>query len=108
VLTLVNNERSAAGLAPLGASSVLTEYAKAQASYMASQGKMLHSAGAPPSGWSSAWGENVAKGYPSAASVVAAWMASSGHRANILSPAFTSMGLGYVASGNYWCQQFGG
>ena len=42
----------------------------------------------------SAWGENVAMGYPSPRSVVRAWMRSAGHRANILNPAFRHVGVG--------------
>jgi uncharacterized protein YkwD len=34
-------------------------------------------------------------------------MGSTGHRNNILNPNYRYMGLGYVASGNWWCQQFG-
>jgi uncharacterized protein YkwD len=68
---------------------------------MAANGTLQHSA--YPGG---TWGENIAQGYGSAQSVVAAWMASPGHRANILNPAYHYMGLGYVAAGNWWCQQF--
>jgi uncharacterized protein YkwD len=45
--------------------------------------------------WSRA-GENIAAGYADAAAVVAAWMASSGHRANLLSTNFREFGVGYV------------
>ena len=56
-----------------------------------------------------AWGENVAAGYPDAPSVMRAWMASAGHRANIQSGAFTQIGVGlaYAADGSaYWTQVF--
>ena len=53
-------------------------------------------------------GENIARGQRSAAEVVAAWMASSGHRANILNASFTKIGVGYVAEGGYWVQMFVG
>lgn len=52
--------------------------------------------------------ENIAKGQNSPQSVVNAWMNSSGHRANILNPSFTKIGVGYVKSGNYWTQMFVG
>ena len=42
----------------------------------------------------------------SPAAVVAGWMNSEGHRANILSSAYTKIGVGYVADGHYWTQQF--
>lgn len=51
-------------------------------------------------------GENIAKGYKTPEAVVDAWMNSSGHRANILNSTYTHIGVGYVASGNYWTQMF--
>lgn len=56
-------------------------------------------------------GENIAAGYPAADRVVTAWMNSDGHRANIMTPGFRKMGLGYVyAPGtvyeHYWDQIF--
>ena len=51
-------------------------------------------------------GENIAMGYAAPAAVVAGWMNSEGHRANILSSAYTKIGVGYVADGHYWTQQF--
>ena len=53
-------------------------------------------------------GENIAKGYPTPKAVVDAWMNSPGHRANILNSSYTHIGVGYVASGNYWTQMFKG
>ncbi|MBQ8836942.1 MAG: SafA/ExsA family spore coat assembly protein [Clostridia bacterium] len=51
-------------------------------------------------------GENIAKGYSTPQAVVNGWMNSSGHRANILGSSYTHIGVGYVASGNYWTQMF--
>ena len=51
-------------------------------------------------------GENIAMGYRTPQSVVTGWMNSSGHRANILNSSYTKIGVGYVADGNYWTQQF--
>ena len=51
-------------------------------------------------------GENIAKGYASPQAVVNGWMNSEGHRANILNSSFTHIGVGYVASGNYWTLMF--
>ena len=51
-------------------------------------------------------GENIAYGQRTPQAVVNAWMNSSGHRANILSASYTQIGVGYVASGNYWTQMF--
>ena len=41
------------------------------------------------------------------------WLGSAGHKANILSPEYTKMGLGYStggggAYGHYWAQEFAG
>ena len=57
-------------------------------------------------------GENIAAGMDSAEQVVALWMGSEGHRANILNPNFKSMGVGMVyiddgQYGYYWAQNFG-
>lgn len=51
-------------------------------------------------------GENIAKGQKTPQAVVNDWMNSSGHRANILNSAYTKIGVGYVAEGNYWTQMF--
>lgn len=55
-------------------------------------------------------GENIAAGYGTAAAVIAGWMDSDGHCANIMSPSATLIGVGYVAGGSYgsyWTQDFG-
>jgi uncharacterized protein YkwD len=105
VLVCVNQARAARGIAPLSSNGTLNAASQSCAERMAASGQMTHSSG-PPAGYST-WGENIARGYPSASSVFEAWMGSDGHRANILNPSYTQMGLGYVASGNWWCQQFG-
>ena len=53
-------------------------------------------------------GENIAYGQSSPEAVVAAWMASPGHRANILQEKFTTIGVGYHLNGGtpYWTQFF--
>jgi uncharacterized protein YkwD len=58
-------------------------------------------------------GENIAVGQESPDEVVAAWLTSPGHCANIMQPAFTEMGAGYAVSHAhdepraYWTQVFG-
>ena len=47
---------------------------------------------------SSAAGENIAEGYTSGAALVAGWMTSSAHKANILSARFTETGVGTARS----------
>ena len=45
--------------------------------------------------WSSL-GENIAAGYPSVNAVVDGWMASDGHCANLMNPAFRDIGMACV------------
>lgn len=63
-----------------------------------------------------AWGENIAVGYTTPEAVVNGWIASPGHRANMLSDNFKEMGVGYYYLANdtgsvnyhhYWTQVFG-
>ncbi len=51
-------------------------------------------------------GENIAMGQRTPQAVVDAWMNSPGHRANILNPAFTKIGVGF--EDYYWTQMFTG
>lgn len=53
-------------------------------------------------------GENIAWGQRTPEQVVNAWMNSEGHRANILNPRYTSIGVGYYLNGAtpYWAQLF--
>lgn len=57
-------------------------------------------------------GENIAAGQRTAKDVVAAWMNSPGHRANILSSSYEKLGVGLVKApsgyGYYWVQLFVG
>jgi uncharacterized protein YkwD len=58
-------------------------------------------------------GENIAAGYPSVEAVLAAWVDSDGHCANLMNGAFTDIGIGYASVpgstyGRYWVQDFGG
>lgn len=50
--------------------------------------------------------ENIAKGQSTPQKVVNAWMNSPGHKANILNPKFTKIGVGYVKDKNIWTQMF--
>jgi len=56
-------------------------------------------------------GENIAAGQKTPEEVMNSWMNSSGHRANILNPAYTEIGIGYFAGGSYgsyWTELFTG
>jgi uncharacterized protein YkwD len=103
VLTCVNQIRAYYGFGALSSNGTLNNAAQACADRMAASNSMTHSSPTPGFGY---WGENIAHGYGSQASVFNAWMNSAGHRANILNSHYRYMGLGY-ASGNWWCQQFG-
>lgn len=125
VLNLVNQERASAGCAPLSANDKLVTAARGHSDDMAQNDFFSHtgsdgsSAGDRISreGYSwSRWGENIAAGYTSPASVMNGWMNSSGHRANILNCAYTEIGIGYIYLANdtgstnyrhYWTQDFG-
>lgn len=114
VVRLTNLERVGAGLAPLAVDATVERVAAAHSADQASRGTMSHT-GSDGSdagdrltragyAWT-AWGENVAMGYPTASSVVIGWMGSPGHRANILNGTFTTIGVGVVedAAGRpYW------
>ena len=56
-------------------------------------------------------GENIAAGQATPADVMNSWMNSPGHKANILNPKFTKIGIGYAEGGSYrtnWTQMFVG
>ncbi|MCQ6245362.1 CAP domain-containing protein [Streptomyces malaysiensis] len=116
VVDLVNSERGKAGCEPLTVNEKLTKAAQDHSEDMAAHGDMSHtgSDGSSPgdrierAGYSwRAYGENVAYGYDSPKSVMAGWMNSSGHKANILNCDFKEIGVGLAQPGNYWTQDFG-
>ncbi|MBQ5740055.1 MAG: SafA/ExsA family spore coat assembly protein [Oscillospiraceae bacterium] len=117
VVRLVNVERAKAGLPALTEDWQLSRVARYKAQDMRDKGYFSHQSptyGSPYDMMRAfgisyrAAGENIAMGQRTPAAVVNAWMNSSGHRANILSKSFTKIGVGYVASGNYWTQMFTG
>lgn len=119
VLDLVNRERARAGLSPLSYDRRLDVASERHNMQQAATRRMAHDGigdGTPgqrirAAGYGGSWGENVATGQLSPAQVVAEWMASPGHRRNILDPSFRLMGVSYgtAADGRtYWAQSFGG
>ena len=56
-----------------------------------------------------AYGENIAKGYGTVDKVMAAWISSEGHRANILRASYGSIGVCCLQIDGvyYWVQLFG-
>ena len=118
VVELVNQQRAAAGLAPVTMHPALNSAAQGHSNDQASRNTMTHTgANRSDAGdriaatgypWR-AWGENVASGQPDAGAVVQAWMNSEGHRDNILDPRFTDIGVGlaYTATGvSFWTEDF--
>jgi uncharacterized protein YkwD len=113
VLRLVNVQRVQAGCAELRADPQLTAAAQLHSEDMSANDYMSHTSldgrsaadRATAQGYTSFSGENVAKGYRSAASVMDGWMNSPGHRANILSCSSVAIGVG--VSGDAWTQVFG-
>ncbi|MEU6217506.1 CAP domain-containing protein [Streptomyces sp. NPDC047022] len=116
IVALVNAERGEAGCSPLTLDSTLTKVAQAHSADMAEHQNMSHtgSDGSSPGdritaagyNWSS-YGENVAYGYSTPEQVMAAWMSSPGHKANILNCGFKEIGVGLAQPGSYWTQDFG-
>ncbi|WP_438353541.1 FG-GAP-like repeat-containing protein [Microbacterium sp. CJ88] len=115
VFDLTNAERAKAGLAPLVSNAALDAAAGEWARYLASSCTFAHSSSAwrdqrtIPAGWKYT-GENIAAGQDSPPSVMAAWMASAGHRANILDSRYTGLGVGFATGTcyrTYWVQIFG-
>jgi len=120
VVALVNVERSRAGCGPVSANAALRRAAQGHSDDMASRDYFSHTS---PDGVTfaeriraagydgGAIAENIAAGQTSAKEVMGAWMASPGHRANILDCAYRDLGVGYATGGTYgtyWTQTFGG
>jgi uncharacterized protein YkwD len=98
VLVLVNAERTRRGLRPLAMNTCADGYANRWASSMASSGRFAHQSITPmlSSCGARRVGENIAYGNVSADQMMVMWMNSPGHRANILNPAYTHIGIGAV------------
>jgi uncharacterized protein YkwD len=127
VLALVNEARGEArrcgrsrleATHPLAFSATLTQIAARHAADMVAQSTMTHrgSDGSVAAErvtragyrWR-AVGENVAAGQPDAESVVAGWLESPGHCANLMGPQFTEMGVAFALAPDsnppvYWAQ----
>ena len=102
-MQLVNRERAQAGLGPLQVSSGAQSVARSWSGHMSRSGLghnpdvggALTRAGVTT--WRS-WGENV--GYAGSVDQVHGMlMQSAGHRANILAPGYSQVGIGVVRSG---------
>lgn len=119
VVALTNGRRVTAGLRPLADDTRLASAARAYCADMAARGFYSHTSPEGLEPWDRARaagaghrgiGENIACGQRTAAEVVEGWMNSPGHRANILKPDFTHIGVGFAGggrAGTYWTQLFG-
>ncbi|MBP5418138.1 MAG: CAP domain-containing protein [Clostridiales bacterium] len=112
VLALVNEQRAANGLAPLSWSNGLAKGAKSRATEIVVHWDHVRPDGSEwyeAPGCENAYGENLGKGYGSAAGVVDGWMNSPTHRANILKSEYKTLGVAcYSCNGKYyWVQEFG-
>ena len=125
VVVLVNAERAANGLQPLTVSTRLSTAARAHNMQMIQTGEFAHQVTGElpvcPSPFQTdryravgynwqACGENIAAMAQTPEAAMTSWMNSAPHRANILSPAFTEIGVGYTLGGPYgvyWTQDFG-
>ena len=115
VIRLINEIRVKYGLNTLSTNTKLSQVARLKSQDMQAKGYFSHTSptyGSPfemmkKFGITYRYaGENIAYGQRTPQQVVDAWMNSSGHRANILNANFTQIGMGYVATGNYWTQMF--
>jgi hypothetical protein len=101
--SLANSERAARGIPALTWRADLAEVAARWAGVMAASGTLAHNPalGSEVVAWSGL-AENV--GYAGDAGTLhAAWMASAGHRANLLSTSYSEIGVGVaVTNGRVW------
>ncbi|PWI13406.1 stress protein [Streptomyces sp. Act143] len=119
VVDRTNHERTRHGLPPLAVDPRLTAAAQAHSTDMIARAFYSHTSPDGSRPWDRAAaagatrrsiGENIACGQRSPAEVVEGWMNSPGHRANILKPDFTHIGIGFAGggpAGTYWTQLFG-
>lgn len=118
VIRLVNVQRANNGLGALTQNWELSRVARYKSQDMLSKGYFAHQSPTYGSPFVmmdnfgikfSAAGENIAYGHKTPAEVMNSWMNSSGHRSNILSPAYNQIGVGVAKAANgtyYWTQMF--
>lgn len=119
VVDLTNAERAKYGLAPLVVKADLTKVAQIKTDDMLQNKYFAHQSPTLGSPFDlmkangiryTMAGENIAMGQKTPAQVVQDWMNSPGHRANILKPEYTEIGVGvsnsYNGYGYIWAQEF--
>jgi hypothetical protein len=109
VATLTNAERERYAVAPLSRSAILDEAARMKAEHMAAESYFSHDSpgGITPWYWFTRVGyvyahagENLAVHFQDSDEVVRAWMNSPTHKANVVGPQYTEIGIG-TAKGRY-------
>jgi len=118
VVKLVNQQRAKSGLAPLKQNWQLSRVARYKSQDMIDKNYFSHQSPTYGSPFNmmesfglhfSSAGENIAMGQRTAAEVMNSWMNSPGHKANILNPSYTEIGVGLAKDKNgncYWTQMF--
>lgn len=116
VVELVNAERAKVGAGALTISSGASTAAQIRAmeitksfSHTRPDGRTFSTALTEAGVSYTGSGENIAYGQRSPRAVMEQWMNSAGHRANILNPDFTAIGVGHYEGSNgtdYWTQLF--
>jgi uncharacterized protein YkwD len=110
VLTLINTSRIANGFAQVERNSFLDALAQQHCQDMVKSNVLSHDGFDVRANTiiktlgAHTVGENVAKGYDTAASLVQGWLNSPGHRENIMNPSFRRTGIGIA--GNFATQIF--
>ena len=118
IVTQTNQQRAKAHCGQLKVNQRLVTASVRHSSYMASTGTFSHTGSGGSTfvtrtravGYTGAMGENIGWGYRTSTDMIKAWMASPGHRANILNCSAKSIGVGVVYSRNgtpYYTQEFG-
>ena len=104
VIYQINVQRTKYGRAKLVALSCPDRYAESWAAYLSRTGLFYHREMMPflTGCGASRVAENLARGNISADRMVVAWMASPGHRANILDGRLTRIGVGAVYASGRW------
>ncbi|HEY9663494.1 MAG TPA: CAP domain-containing protein, partial [Allocoleopsis sp.] len=113
IIELTNEQRRWAGVAPLQFNTQLTAAAKTHNDLMIRFNQLDHQLPGEPSlaervsqtgyQWSGV-AENIAQGQQTPEEVVASWMQSSPHRANLLNPDYRDIGVAFAD--NFWTQVF--
>jgi hypothetical protein len=117
VFERINAERQRVGLPPLTPNGSLTRAAQGYATVLADGSCFGHECGstivgrANQAGYAGTFvGENIAGGQSTPDDAMGAWMASAGHRGNILGAGYRDVGVGVAAQSGgrlFWVQTFG-